>query len=300
MRNNKYGGSVLFIAILLISTIMVPAVSGAADSAFVPTEEMKKKGLEPLPEIKVIEATDTSNIVQVGDVLVSLKSNDKHTEAELYITDLITDEVTTINYEVEEVNGKFKTNVYMDDNLLEAVTTDYNPIKPGEFSKISDFYEQDNSINTEATLASTTMYVWDDVTFIKGSGIKYPHPDYDWYDYKGEVWESWKISGTELNHYHVSDGTSATLLPLPALAIGTALGGLAGGIPGAVAGALLAQTLGGSTAAVLVDEEGCFWVWWAKDWGLYLMPPLNTVQYVPKYLRIGPYELWDKISMTNP
>jgi len=247
----------------------------------------------------VIESKNTSAIVQVGNVLLTFKSNNEYTEAEMNITDLTIDETTIINYVVEEVNGEFKTSIGAN-GKSEIIVMDYNPIEPGAFTKASDSYNQADATNNIAALTSTTKYVWDGVTFVKGSGIKYPHPDYDWYDYKGEVWESWKITGTKLNHYHVSRGTSATLLPLPAVLIGGTLGALAGGGAGAVTGAALVQILGGSTVAILVDEENCFWVWWAKDWGFYLVPAAPVVTYVPKYFRIGPCTLWNKISMTNP
>lgn len=299
MKSTRIGISVFFVAILLLSTVLVPAVSGAADASFASGKEKQKEEIETLPEIEVIEATDTSSIVQVGDVLLSFKSNSEYTKAEMDITNLTTDEVTTVNYVVEEVNGKFQTNVFNNGESA-TVVMDYNPIEPGAFSKAFDIDNQGSTTNTKISLASTTKYVWDGVTFIKGSGIKYPHPDYDWYNYKGEVWESWKISGKKLNHYHVSSGTSATLLPLPAIVIGGTLGAIVGGGIGAVAGAALAQVLGGTSVAVLVDEKGCFWLWWAKDWGFYIVPGTPTLTYVPKYLRIGPSTLWNKISMTNP
>lgn len=103
---------VLFIALLLMSAVFVPAVSGAADSSIASAKEKEKGKIDDFPEIEVIEATDVSNIVQVGNVLISLKTNKENTDAEMHITDLSTDEVTTINYEVEEVNGEFKTSTY--------------------------------------------------------------------------------------------------------------------------------------------------------------------------------------------
>jgi len=289
---------VLFIALLLMSAVFVPAVSGAADSSIASAKEKGK--IDDFPEIKVIEATDVSNIVQVGNVLISLKTNKEYTHAEMHITDLSTDEVTTINYEVEEVNGEFKTNTYTNGNLSETAVTDFNPLEPGAFSKISEVCNSEDVISTNEVSLLSTMYVWDGVTFVKGSGIKYPHPDYDWYSYKGEIWDSWKITGTKLYHYHLSDGTSATLLPLAPVAIGAALGAYAGGVAGAVAGAVLATIMAGTSTSVLVDEEGCFWFWWAKAWGNYIMPPTMTAVYVPKYFRVGPYTLWNKISMSSP
>lgn len=302
MKNNiKFGVSALFVAILLLSTAVVPAVSGAVDSGIASAKDKQKGEIEIQPEIEVIEATDTSNILQVGNVLISLKSNAEHTEAEMRITDLTTDEVTTVNYEVEEVKGKFTTNTYSDGNLSETLVTDYNPLEPGTISKVSDISNQDSGISTNTILsASATKYVWDGVTFVKGSGVKYPHPDYDWYDYKGEVWQTWKITGTKLYHYHVSDGASATLLPLAPAAIGAGLGAYAGGPAGAVAGAVLTTLLAGGSTAVLVDEEGCIWFWWSKAWGTYIMPPTFTPVYIPKYFRIASYTLWNKISMSSP
>ena len=46
----------------------------------------------------------------------------------------------------------------------------------------------------------------DGVGFVKCSGIKYPHPDYD--AYTGKVWQNFYISGNELKK-KVAFGTGA-------------------------------------------------------------------------------------------
>ena len=257
--------SALVMMILIINMAFVTAVSAETDSVSLSTNERKEVKRIDLPEIEVIEETNTSAVVQVGDILFSLESDSEYGKARMNIKDLNTNEVHTLDYEVSEVEGKYETTVYYEGKLYNKVILDYNCLKPGELNEVSNNQlNQSNMLNSK-TLSETTYFEWDGVNFVKGDGIKYPHPDYDYYSYKGETWESWSIGGDDLEHCHLSSGMTATLVPLAPVAIGAAIGGLAGSALVAAAGAGLGHVMGTSSTSLLADEEGCLWYWKSYD-----------------------------------
>jgi hypothetical protein len=128
---NKFGSVTLILAIFLMSIMLVPAVSGQADGiSSVSSDQKGKKIIEKRPELKVIEITDTTNIVQVGDMRISFASNSNYTEAKMELKNLKTNEITNLKYEVSREAGKFKTNVYQEGKLIYTASSEYNPIKP--------------------------------------------------------------------------------------------------------------------------------------------------------------------------
>jgi len=291
----------LLMAMVMLATLFVPVVSAKADVSNVPTADKKQVVVENLPEIEAIEMTDTLNVIKVGDIVIRFESNPEHTEAVMSIENTTTGEKAIVNYDVEKKEGKFKTKVYVDGKAVNTLDTDYNPLDPSATKKILSDNRKAiaNGIDGQVTTskASPTKYKWDGVNFIKGSGIKYPHPDYD--KYSGEVWDTWSISGTQLKHCHISDDSSATISKMtPALA-GAAIGAW-GGIPGALLGAILAEAMGNSVSGVLVDEEGCIWYWKSYKGAYILLPVVLIFKNVPKYFRVANYELWDKIGISNP
>lgn len=254
-------------------------------------------------ELEIININDTSNIVQIGDTLITFESNPEHTEAKMQIENLTTDEVANISYKVSEIDGKFKTDVYQEGELVNTVTSVYNPIVPGSMKEIFDGSSANSSAKQDAEIINaitSTKYTWDGVHFVKGSGIKYPHPDYD--SYTGEIFDTWYISGTKLKHYHIEDSYSDAIADCAPAVAGAAIGLIVGGGIGAVVGAGLGALLGGPTSSILLDEEGCIWGWSAHNWGWRLGLPLNptTLTYVPDYYRVASYTLWNFISLSNP
>lgn len=257
-------------------------------------------------KLKVININDTSNIVQVGDTLITFESNPEHTEAEMQIENLTTNELANFNYKVSEIDGKFKTYVYQEGELVNTVTSVYNPIAPSSMKVIFDdsSAQEDTSANTVNTVTSTTKgtqhYTLDGVHFVKGSGIKYPHPDYN--SYTGEIFETWYISGTKLKHYHIEDSYSDAIADCAPAVAGATIGLIVGGGIGAIVGAGLGALLGGPTSSILLDEEGCIWGWYAHNWGWHLGLPPNplTSKYVPDYYRVASYALWNFIGLSNP
>jgi hypothetical protein len=298
MNNKKSGLGALFFALLLISTLLVPAVYGRADGVSSASSDQKgKKIIEKTPELKVIEITDTTNIVQVGDMLISFASNSNYTEAKMELKNLKTNEITNLKYEVSQEDGKFKTNVYQEGKLVNTLTLEYNPVKPGETRKILE----DNSIKTNVstnsvTRASKTLYNWDGVTFATGSGIKYKHPDYTTYD--GYAYEDFYINGNNLVHHHINNDDSSYIATLVPIAAGAAVGYYIANVVGAIAGGLLAGYLGSQASRAILDEQGCIW-----HWNSYLWAPVfinGSTQTVPLYYRIASYTLWNYLGISNP
>ncbi len=299
MSKNKIGIGAIFAAMLLVSIAFVPAVNAQVESFSSSSIDKEKIEVTKLPEmeLKVININDTSNILQVGDILITFESNPEHTEAEMKIENLTNDEIVNINYKVSEIDGKFKTDVYQEEILVNTVTSIYNPIEPGSMKEIfNDSFAQQDTDNA----VTATKYTWDGVKFVKGSGIKYPHPNYD--SYTGEIFDTWYISGTQLKHYHISDSTSDSIADCAPAAAGAAIGSAIGGGAGAVIGAVLGVLLTGPTSSILLDEEGCIWGWYAHNWGWHLGLPTNPLvsKYVPDYYRVASYTLWNYISLSNP
>ena len=293
--------SAIFAAILLVGIAFVPAVSSQAESVSSSSADKEKIEVTKLPEmeLKIININDTSNIVQVGDTLITFESNPEHTEAEMQIENLTTNEVTNIIYKVSEIDGKFKTDVYQEGELVNTVTSVYNPIVPGSMKEILGGSSAKQGTETVNAITST-KYTWDGVHFVKGSGIKYPHPDYD--SYTGEIFDTWYISGTKLKHYHIEDSYSDAIADCAPAVAGATIGLIVGGGIGAIVGAGLGALLGGPTSSILLDEEGCIWGWCAHNWGWRLGLPPNplTSKYVPDYYRVASYTLWNFIGLSNP
>lgn len=290
--------SAIFTTIFLVSIAFVPAVTAQADAlSSVSSDQKGKKIIEKTPELKVIEITDTTNIVQVGDMLISFESNSEYTEAKMELKNLKTDEMTNLKYEVSQEAGNFKTNVYQDGNLVNTVTSEYNPIETGATSKIlrNDSVKTNVSANS-VIRASTTLYNWDGITFIKGSGIKYKHPDYTTYD--AYDYESFYLAGNALTHHHINKYDSAAIAALAPTVAGATIGYLVGNMVGAVAGGVLGLFLTSQTSQALLDEQDCIWYWESYTWApVYLGGMWRTV---PLYFRISSYTLWNGLGISNP
>ncbi|KKG79027.1 glycine zipper family protein [Methanosarcina mazei] len=285
--------SAMFMAVLLLSIAFVPAVTAQADElSSVSSDQKGKKIIEETPELKVIEITDTTNIVQVGDMLISFESNSEYTEAKMELKNLTNNEKSSFEYKVLQEAGKFKTDVYNEGKLVNTVTSEYNPIKPGETSKVLE----KSSSQTNTVKGTTTLYNWDGITFIKGSGIKYKHPDYTTYD--AYDYESFYLAGNALTHHHINKYDSAAIAALAPTVAGATIGYLVGNMVGAVAGGVLGLFLTSQTSQALLDEQDCIWYWESYTWApVYLGGMWRTV---PLYFRVASYTLWNSLGMSNP
>jgi hypothetical protein len=199
----KFGA--LLMAMLILSMAFAPVVSATVTDLAPANDIGQLVKIDSPKKIDVIENTKTSQIVQVGDVLISLMSNSQHTEAVMDIEDLKTKEKKTINYKISKKSGEFITELYYDGKLANTFVTDYDPLEPGVTADVL----KNKAKKTETAGQVTTLsynYWLDSVYFTKGSGIKYPHPDYQYYG--AEAWENFYISGNKLYHNHIDKYTS--------------------------------------------------------------------------------------------
>lgn len=290
--------SALLMAMLLVSMAFVPAVNAATVTELAPANDVGQVvKIDSPKKIEVKENTKTSQIVQVGDVLISLKSNPQHTEAVLDVEDLKTKEKKTITYKISKESGNFTTEIYYEGKLANTFVTDYDPLEPGVTADVL----KNNAKKTETAGQVTTLaynYWWDSVYFTKGSGIKYPHPDYQYYG--AEAWENFYISGNQLYHNHIDEYTSASIAQLAPVAAGAAIGAYVGGVVGAIAGAVLGLILGNASSSIILDERNSIWYWDSQVWGWTIIPVPPYLQYLPKYFRIAAYTLWDGLGIGNP
>jgi len=212
------------------------------------------------------------------------------------IENLVTKEKETIDYKVSKKSGEFTTEVYYQGELANTYVTDYDPLEPGI---TGDVLKDKNKKTVSADQVTTqSNYWWDGVYFIDGFGIKYQHPDAEYYEI--EPWDSVYLNGTELYHRHWSESISAGIAVLPPVAAGAAIGVLIGGGMGAVVGAVLGAAVGIVDMAILLDETDCIWTWESKTWELkwFWIPPGKV--YVPEYFRVATFTLWDDIDIGNP
>lgn len=291
----------LFMALLMLSSVCLPTVSARENTDPSLNNNKIDVVIEDRPDIQVIEMTKTSNIVQVGNVLISLNSNENFTEGIMEIEDVNTSEKDILKFEVTELSNEFKVDVICNDKKSESYFTKYNPLNPDDTKEMLSQKETSDFIQSEqVTTASTrsTSYIWDDVYFVKGSGVKYPHPSYS--IYTGEVWEDYHIDGDKLKHYHIKNSKSAKIAEMVPAVAGAAIGAYIGNVPGAAIGALLGQILGVGTSDALLDEEGCIWQWESHVSGYVLHPVTNMPMRVPIYYRISSYTFWDQVSAGNP
>ena len=244
------------------------------------------------------ENSRTSTVVEVNGVLISLKSNENLTKANLEIKDLKTGEKYAFKYKVSENNGKYTVEVYSEGKLVNKYKSKYNPLDPTITKKLLT----ENRKNIASIEILSYSYWWDGVKFVKGFGIKYPHPDYTYYLI--EPWDTAYIEGNQLIHYHIADAASQVIAQLAPAAAGAAIGAYVGGVVGAAVGTVLGLVLSGGTSYVLLDENGCIWFWYAKEWAEVPIPsptpPHVSIQRLPMYFRVASYTLWDLLGVGNP
>ena len=284
----------------LISILLVLVMLGSVVMpAFAKPTKIQKMQIK----IDVKENSKTSTVVQVNDVLITLKSNRDLTKAKLKIEDLKTHNVYIYEYKVnKKPDGRYIVEVYSEGKLLNKYESKYNPLDPTATKKLL----LENSKNSRRLIrALSYSYWWDGVKFVRGYGVKYPHPDYKYY--RIEPWETCWISGDQLIHVHIADWLSKSIVDSPPVVAGAIIGAIideASHIAGAALGALLGAILTPAFEYITLDENGCIWVWFAKAWEWKWIPisnpPYWIYAYVPKYLRISAHTFWDDLGIGNP
>lgn len=163
-----------------------------------------------------------------------------------------------------------------------------------------------------------TTYWWDNVYFVKGYPVLYPHPNRDYYQIYAS--REWATYGTNLLHFQIGAQMSAMLLAAGPVALGAAIGAYLGAIAGGTVGAVVGAAVGGVIGAILAyvvgvtfqDEANAIW-WWVNKSLISAMahPPWWVIAFGMwnywassnlKYLRTGSYTEIHKVSWTpvNP
>ncbi len=203
-----------------------------------------------------------------------------------------------MDYKTTFNSGIYSTEVSYDGKPGSTYTTDYDPFEPGNTRAVLERSNKNNDASVSLLKAAQSFYYWDGVYFTKGSGIKYPHPDYSAYGVS--EWQGFYISGTQLNHRHLNKYDSqATAQLAPAIA-GAAIGAYVGNAVGAVAGTILGLYLGAQASQALLDERDCIWFFDAKSWGLVVIPVYPYLTTIPQYFRIASFTLWNSLGISNP
>ena len=129
--------------------------------------------------------------MQINDVLITLKSNKGLTKAKLEIKDLKTRKIYIYEYKVnKKPDGRYIVEVYSKDKLVNKYESKYNPLDPTATKKLL----LENSKNSRGSIGILSYsYWWDGVKFVSGYGVKYPHPDYTYYQM--EPWDDCYVTG---------------------------------------------------------------------------------------------------------
>jgi hypothetical protein len=180
-----------------------------------------------------------------------------------------------------------------------------------------------SSLFLTSVQASITTYIWDNIHYVEGTGIDYPHPDRDYYDIS--ISSDWTATGTKLYHNQFNHDTSEWVAGVGIIGvctlIGLAVGAMTGTAEGAVIGGVVGVVLGliaAGAGVVLKDECGCIWFWvsisfvdWLIDNAWWLGPlciacPLLAQEEIMAafllygYLRLGSGTIYDAIGAGNP
>lgn len=298
-RKIPFVGSMIMV-LLLLTPLVAMNVSAAAPNS------SSTNGVVVVtnpPHVTIIENTNTSQIVQVGNTLISIKADKDHTNAVMEVKNLTTKETQVLNYKVTKANGQYTTNVYANGTLVTTGVTNYDPFEPGVTATLLSNSAQ--TVNSNAAQAVPMLqngphYFWDGVYFVGAHSpyVKYAHPDYD--NYGIATWQTCYINGKNLYHFHIDSSDSNTIAQLGPVAAGAAIGAYAANVPGAIVGAALGLVMGNQLCNALLDENQCIWFWYAHNDEVKVFPFPPFASYVPSYFRIATYTLWDDIHQGNP
>lgn len=292
----------IFIILLVVSSAIIPGVLAAqAMNDMSPETHVGQVINLNDAAFTVSENTWTSTVVQIEDVVLSMKSNPEHTGAIMKIQNLTSGASLVFNHVVIKDNGKYLVYTYNNGLLISKWGSDIDPLAPEGFGAL---------ITPQSTAPEnvqdhvTSTYTWDGVIFTKDGIAKYPHPDYASYgiDPSQRVY----VQGTKLKHTHFSQNDSALLKTLPlaaAVAALVILYAVTGNLVAPVTGALLGAFAPWVTGEIFLDEKGCNWEFQANGWGprWFYLPPLQPVLVpAPKYERSAGITLWDDLGIGSP
>ncbi len=312
MRNNiAYAMlSVLIVGMLLIFSI--PASSAEAKTSATEKLVGQVSEIDNL-NIIVIENSEAFKQYQIGSILITLTISDDRSGAVLNIEDLSTNVVSQILYDVSFVNDHYLIEVYSEESPLKSFTKDNNPFVPTTIEKtLLNSRNSGAIVNDKVTIKSITpgepggssYYWWDGLYYVHSSlTVKYNHPYCSYYQIS--TWQTVQLTGNSLYAIHIDNSNSNTIANAGPVVGGALIGALIGGAPGAVVGAIAGLIIGNWSAAALLDETGCLWIWQGKNWAWVFtgpIPPYSILGFcwLPNYYRLATFTLWDNIGIGSP
>jgi len=253
--------AVSFLLVLVLSALLV-----------IPTQA-KPTSLTPidLNSLKASKSADNIYIIEIGQnkITVEIMSNDHYilsyvnddgTTTELEIV-TVTSEVfnSSVNVGSTKTRGLFEKTVFV--NGEESCKLPVNQIT--ELAQSSELSAQPDQL----LLSGNYNYWWDNVYFVDGQYIEYPHPDRDYYGIS--PYANYGRFGNQLLHFQWDQDTSEILFAGGWTVLGAAIGAIIGTLycPGlgtgvlAVLGAVIGAIIGIVAAPLLLDEWDCLWFW---------------------------------------
>jgi hypothetical protein len=276
----KKGKSVFatLVTIILIASVFVPLAEASTN------EVANAKVLEKtIPKINIKENSRTSQIVQVGDILITLKTDQNHTRGVLNVKNLTTGKTETTNIVVKKNKAKFSTEIASSPS--KNMVIDYDPFEPGTTAKTL-------KSNANVSLEQSKTWIWDNITFVDNyNGLKeyYPHPDYS--SYPTQDWNRTiliSLPGYVLNHDHIDSSTSGKIIQLSAWVGAYALSAIFKYIGDPVPASEIEPVIKIFTENIILDETGAIWFW----------DTIGSDKFA--YFRIAPFTIQDKLGIGNP
>ncbi len=125
--------------------------------------------------ITILENTNTSQIILVGNIQITIKCDVGHTNADMQIKNLVTSETANMNFKITHMNNVYKIDMYTNGTLINTSISSCDPLQPGIMTGLKS--QASNIKNTQSlSPLSFETYNWDNITY-SNSG-RYPHPDY--------------------------------------------------------------------------------------------------------------------------
>ncbi|ACX72472.1 conserved hypothetical protein [Methanocaldococcus vulcanius M7] len=280
----------------IFALVAMLCVVGSVFATSTSLSEVSKKpvGVEKV-DIKILKKTPTEQIVEVNGVIIKYHTDGK--VATLQIKDKKTGKTINYKFITKKVKDTYLTEMYMNGKKFKTIKTFYNPIEKGmtlkkameiNKKKLKDMKVNAKIGNILPMSYTTTHYWWDGVYYVEGRGIKYAHPDYDYYGI--EPWNTKVIHGNRLYHIHLaqvySNDAPAVIGAIVGILVGLATEGSAAVVYGGISSAVTDIIMNHGMSAI-EDENGCIWYVWGLGFWY-------------SYERIGPYVIKDIGGIGEP
>lgn len=299
----------LLMPVLLITAMYAPYAY--ADTSIKP-DLSSKITIANSSNVIIKEMTNTSQVIQVGNILITVNSDSGHTHATLELKNLNTSQSFVYSFIVTRLNGKYKTDIYYNGTLFNTSMTNVDPLQPGVLSEVYNNSKSNAAGN--ALVQSQGTYTWDGIIFTNNGN--YPHPDYA-SNYISPSDNTYLV-GYQLIHRHLDSTSTQFLAAASVLDVAGVCLALLWVIPFEVAGIPIGElALGdiGVTTDILhaslegiwdgfhnsiFDENGASWFWWSTEDPRQFPGLYGSVLYPFTYLRIGSSTRWDLSNIGDP